>query len=102
MKYSPAISGRLRRAPSSAVPPPPKVRWMLSRETFSIVAPPTQFKVMHECFSPGLAVLVTFASASWGGSVVTVPWILLKDRLRKTAGVVDPGGGPGVISFYPA
>lgn len=47
---------------------------------------------MQECFSPGLAVLVTFASASWGGSVVTVPWILLKDRLRRTAGVVVPGG----------
>jgi hypothetical protein len=67
---------------------------MLSRETFSIVAPPTQFSVIQECFSPGLAVLVTFASASCAGSVVTLPWILLTERLRRTAGVVVPGGAP--------
>src|SRR5438067_3714464 len=94
MKYSPAISGRSRRAASSAVPPPPKVRWMLSSEMFSMVAPPTQLSVMQECFSPGFSTLVTLASASCGGSVVTVPWMLLKEMLRRTAGVVVPGGAP--------
>jgi len=86
MKYSPAICGRSRRAASSAVPPPPKVRLMLSRVMFSMVAPPTQLRVMQECLSPGLAVLVTVASASCGGSVVTVPWMLLKEMLRMIAG----------------
>src|SRR5438067_2291817 len=100
MKYSPAISGRSRRAASSAVPPPPKVRWMLSSEMFSMVAPPTQLSVMQECFSPGFSTLVTLASASCGGSVVTVPWMLLKEMLRRTAGVVVPGGAPVETSQF--
>ena len=35
-----------------AVPPPPKVRWTLSKVMFSMTAPKTAFKTMAECFSP--------------------------------------------------
>src|SRR5215472_1721847 len=53
----------------------------------------TLFNTMQECFSPGCSVLVTLASDNCGGSVVTVPEILLNDTFRTTTGFSSSGGG---------
>ncbi len=78
---------QLTPGPSSAVPPPAKVKWMFECEMFSIVALPAQLNVIAECPSPGRCVSKSSDdSGSWPPRSVTVPLMFEKDTFRATAG----------------